>query len=102
MTQAGTIDLEAIRWCMLREPIGADVDAIVTEADPIKRCLWLARILSEAAQRDEATRIILDDRGVMRGLREEALARKSGDRGAAQSSALYALSAAAPAPREGA
>ena len=71
------IDLEAARLAMLLEPIAADFDGL-TNAEPVNRCMIVARHMHEAAQGDRAIAEALQKTGLMEALRVEAIARKSG------------------------
>jgi len=73
------LSLDAVRRCMLMAPIAADLD-VVTTAEPVNRCMIVAKVLHEAGQEDEAVMAEVQSRGVLEALRSEAILRKTGQR----------------------
>ncbi len=73
-----TKTLDTIRRCMLREPIAAELDLLVTH-DPVPRVMHVAKVVHEASQGDDSLRGIIQESGLMEALRSEAIRRKTGE-----------------------
>lgn len=78
MTDTSVLQLDAVRRCMLLEPIAGDLDVLVT-AEPVARCMIVARAIHGASQESEAVRAEVLASEILDAMRREAMRRTTGE-----------------------
>lgn len=81
MTDTSTLQLDSVRRCMLLEPIAGDLDVLVT-AEPVNRCMIVARAIHGASQESEAVRGEGQASAILDAMRREAMRRTTGEQDA--------------------
>lgn len=79
MSNTPDLDLDVVRRCMLRGAITVDLDAVAT-ANPVGRCMLVAKALHASAQACDETRSMLEGSRIMEALKNEAIERQTGRR----------------------
>lgn len=78
MTDTSVLQLDSVRRCMLLEPIAGDLDVLVT-AEPVGRCMIVARTVHGASQESEAVRAEVQASAILDAMRNEAVKRTTGE-----------------------